>query len=762
MVSRKALVALILLAMSPWLQLHPVESQETSYFNLLKVYWGEELPREVSPGDTAILSVILRYEYQFGTRNLLAELSLPDGFTPVGGGSKAQAYYTGVVSTGSIVRLTFPISISREASIGAYPTRLELDYYIDALSRWRKEVLELYLEVSGKPRLEVRSQGVTLTEGSQTVTLTLSNEGDGAAESVKVVEAYSSTASAELPGEVRLGRIGPGEMKPFNLSLYVPPELRSSLVPLVLVVTCVGPRDAPYNFTRSITLNLRPRGSTPPLRLKIEPMELQVGESTKVNITMMNAGGNRLSEVRVDLNPDAILKIFGESHFYLERLEPGETRLITTEVYVPSATTSTTATLSAALRYFDEGLRVSKNEEERLNLRLKAQIQVPSLSYTVRPEELVSGEDNDLEITVLNLKGNSLRDLKLELSTESPVKILGRTIFQLGSLEPGANSSIIVKLYAPPTAPSTATLTLTSTFYDEGLRAVQSEAQRVNLLVRGVVPIPPLHISVEPEELTIGRSEDLKIRVRASEERGLRDIRLDLSPDAIMKLFGESRFTIESLGPGEEKALRLRVYIPSTAASATTTLTITATYLKDGSETVESESWRLNVLLRGLIEISLTDLAVIPSNPRPGSAFSITLTVTNTGTSTAYAAYAIPSIQGLPLKAFGPRSVYIGNIEANLPTTFTINLQMENTTEKAIELPILLNYLDNLRTPHTVTLTVPIQVGAQTASQTQTTQRSPGILEHPLPIIGAAGLTALLIGLLLIRRRRTRHPASQT
>ncbi len=753
MLSRRGLEALVLLAMLLWLQLQPVESQQASYFNLLRVYWGEELPREVSPGDTAILSVVLRYEHQYAVKNLVAELSLPYGFIPVGGGSKAQAYYSGVVSTGSIVRLAFPITISREASLGAYPTRLELDYYIDALSRWRREVLELYIEVSGKPRIEVKAQGSPLTEGSQLVTLTLTNMGDGAAENVKVVEAYSNVISAELPGEIRLGRMEPGEARPLNLSVYVPPELRSSLAPLILVVTCVGPRNTPYNFTRNIMLNLRPAASTPPLRLKVEPLELQAGESTSVNLTMIHKGKSRLSEVRVDLSPDATLRLFGETHFYAEGLEPGEAWSVGTEVYVPSTATSTTATLTAVLRYYDEGLRVYRSEEERLNLRLRSQIQTPSISYTVKPEELTAGRETTLNITMLNVKAHNLRDVRLELSSEAPVKILGTSILQLGSLEPEGNSSIMVRVYAPLTAPSTATLILTSTFYDEGLRAVQSEAQRVNLLIKGVVPIPPLSISVEPEELTIGKSGDLHLRVRASGDRGLNDIRIDLSPDVTLKVFGESRFKIDHLGQGEEKTLRAKIYVPATATAATTTLTVTATYLKEGSEVVESESWRLNMLLRGLIEISLTDMAVIPSNPRPGSAFSITLTVTNTGTSTAYAAYAVPSIQGLPLRAFGPRSVYIGNIEANLPTTFTVNLQMENTTEKAFELPIHLSYLDNLRTPYTITLTIPIQVGTP-ATQVQTTQRRPGILEHPLFILGAVGLSAILVGILFLRRRR--------
>jgi hypothetical protein len=59
---------------------------------------------------------------------------------------------------------------------------------------------------------------------------------------------------------------------------------------------------------------------------------------------------------------------------------------------------------------------------------------------------------------------------------------------------------------------------------------------------------------------------------------------------------------------------------------------------------------------------------------------------------------------------FGPKSVYIGNIETNLPTTFTLNLQLESTTISSIVLPVTLSYMDNLRMVHNVTLNIPVSI----------------------------------------------------
>ena len=155
---------------------------------------------------------------------------------------------------------------------------------------------------------------------------------------------------------------------------------------------------------------------------------------------------------------------------------------------------------------------------------------------------------------------------------------------------------------------------------------------------------------------------------------------MSLSPEGALEIFGPANFYIDRLPPGEARLIETEVYVPS-VTSQTASLKVAVTYLDDDLWVSRSETHHLSVLLRGFIDISLTDTAVIPSAPTLGSPFSITITITNVGTSAAYAAYAIPDLKGLPLRSFSPRSVYVGNIETNLPTTITINLQLENTTQ---------------------------------------------------------------------------------
>jgi len=275
------------------------------------------------------------------------------------------------------------------------------------------------------------------------------------------------------------------------------------------------------------------------------------------------------------------------------------------------------------------------------------------------------------------------------------------------------------------------------------------------------IPVKPsspaflLSIDLKPREIVVGKSSKVYIDLVNTGNYTLSDIELTLTPDISLKVFGSTTLYVETLNPKENKRFETEIYVPSATTVTAATLTATSKYVDSNLLITRSRSQQLSVLLRGLIEVSLTDLAVIPSAPVPGSPFSITLTVTNVGTTAAYAASAIPVSEGLPLRTFGPKSVYIGNIEANLPTTFTLNMRLENTTAKEITLPVVLSYMDNLRSLHNVTFSVPIEIGVPTGSLPRPGQSGFEILGIPLStfviVIAIVAVTAVAVKVL--RRR---------
>lgn len=141
---------------------------------------------------------------------------------------------------------------------------------------------------------------------------------------------------------------------------------------------------------------------------------------------------------------------------------------------------------------------------------------------------------------------------------------------------------------------------------------------------------------------------------------------------------------------------------------------------------------------------------------RPGS---VTITLVNVGTTTATATYIIPveTEYVRPLT----RSTFIGNVQVNTPTTFTISFMVEKKPRgEVVTLPLVVTYMDNLRMEHNTTITIPVKVS--TAPQHTQHSVGKGTRSSPTPqtplmvgvsIVVAVVLLALLY-LLLLRRRR--------
>jgi len=136
------------------------------------------------------------------------------------------------------------------------------------------------------------------------------------------------------------------------------------------------------------------------------------------------------------------------------------------------------------------------------------------------------------------------------------------------------------------------------------------------------------------------------------------------------------------------------------------------------------------------------------------------MTITNIGTSTAYALYAIPLIKGLPLKIYGTKSTYVGNVEVNVPITFTITLMLSREVKediRSLEIPIMLIYMDNLRTIHNVTLTVPVTIAHKPLTTTHGMVSSAGSICVEIGLrllLTAIAVFAVLVFMVLMGRMR--------
>jgi len=283
---------LILIFTASTLSIIPVESYDFDFFALVKVFWGTNQEIQVSPGDVATLTAVIRYETRGSFQNLEAYLFLPAGFEPIGGGDNVTVYYTGTVSQGSLVKLEFPIFITPDVDKGGYTANLHLYYspYFDQPS----DELQIPFEVTGKPIIDARVLNDSLLEGEQKVLLELSNDGDAIAKNLKIVAISSSSALVELDIAGFLGSLEPGDNATVPLRLYVPTGMNGKILSLGVEVSCLGPKNIVYQISKTLQIRVEEAEEVEESEVKITTkfpdVTVEAGKVVQYPTTIANLG----------------------------------------------------------------------------------------------------------------------------------------------------------------------------------------------------------------------------------------------------------------------------------------------------------------------------------------------------------------------------------------------------------------------------------------------------------------------------------------
>jgi uncharacterized membrane protein len=285
---KKFCLYIVLILVASTLTVKPTKCYDSNSFRLIETYWGTSQKEEVSPGDVATLTVILRYEPRGSIRNLEAYLFLPDGFEPVGGGDTVNVYYSGTVSEGSLMTLELPIFITHDVEKGIHTANLSLYY-----SGWYTEPgdeLQIPLEVTGKPTIDINVLNDSLNEGEQTVSVRLSNYGDAAAKNLKI-EVASSITSTELAGVIFIGNLEFGESVIVPLSLFVKTSDIGKTLSLAIDASYLGPKNILYQASETAQLSLEEVEETGvTITTKYLEVTVEAGNAVQYPTTITNVG----------------------------------------------------------------------------------------------------------------------------------------------------------------------------------------------------------------------------------------------------------------------------------------------------------------------------------------------------------------------------------------------------------------------------------------------------------------------------------------
>ncbi|MEM2206714.1 MAG: hypothetical protein QXK16_05745, partial [Sulfolobales archaeon] len=217
----------------------------------------------------------------------------------------------------------------------------------------------------------------------------------------------------------------------------------------------------------------------------------------------------------------------------------------------------------------------------------------------------------------------------------------------------------------------------------------------------------------------IATTNNVTMRLRNLGSEVLEGVSYKITTGSGLNIIGGNDGYIPLLRPNESVILYLPIYVPLTNLY-TSNLVVSLTYVDKSLGTLRSEDRVFTLLLRGKADLRVIDYVVMPTTVSVGQTFSVSLTLINVGVTPAYSTFVSPLLTGLPVRSLTEeRTIYLGNIDVGSTTATTITLQLMNTSERMIRLPILISYLDNLRTPHNITTELIIRVGAP-ANMTQT------------------------------------------
>ena len=539
-----------------------------------------------------------------------------------------------------------------------------------------------------------------------------------------------------------------------ELRLRTPSVISTTILPINVDVEYY---DDQYNYyMKSYVLNVEiiPEFKTSIVDVELSPKVFKALSSSELELRIINRGNISIRSLELSINDlGPLVPTKPLNTLILNSIGPGEVRVVNISVLISYSPGS--YEVSFSLKYVDsEGNTYS----EKVNDIIRVEPSRTPLSVYLEPRTLTSLDISDLEIKILNVGDVELRDINVELNLPQYLIPLTNTSFYIDVLRPG-EARILTSKVKPAYVGNVvvAKVVLSIEFLDPLLETYRITKEFNIELMPTSIPRPI--IKVATNELVMGKVNKVYIKLLNKFNYSIRSVELSLASTGNIVLLNQTRIYVGDIEPNSEKDVVLSVYAPSTVSSSGA-ISITVSYIDERSGNYESFKLTKSFLLRGLVEIELVDVSVIPEEPSPGQPFSIALTITNIGTSTAYALYAIPLIKSLPLKIYGTKSTYVGNVEVNVPITFTITLMLSREVKediRSLEIPIILIYMDNLRTIHNVTLTVPVTIAHETLTTTHGMVSSAGSISVEIDLrllLTIIAVFAMLVFIVLMRRIR--------
>ena len=497
------------------------------------------------------------------------------------------------------------------------------------------------------------------------------------------------------------------------------------------------------------------------LKLSMSPEEINVDEAKDIILKIENTGSARASSMilRINSMTNGLAIISGQGTHIVGDLEPGEFKEIPLKVLAESFLADKLGSIRVSMTYLDSyGQMV---EDERI-LSIKISplggigvvLDTYSKNSILKPSKIT-----DLTIVIANRGTKVAKSVDVSISLPEsaypPITLVsGAMASKIGDLKPGEERELKLKVFVNQLAAGKSfTIPISLSYADDEGRHVVKRFVTITVVEES----KRKRLSIYCDEYVRGGLiEEIEVKIKNIAGEDLRDLTLTLTPEVNwVTLLGPTTWHIDSIKNGEERTLKLKMYVPSETSAGSTigepfNLRVDVSF-EDSAGLVRNEVHELGMYVKGIIDVKLQEISL----ERLGKDLFLVGRLLNEGTETA--SYTRVMIIGGDLTSSAVS--YLGDLNPNAPLLFNIPIEHIVPSDyrswmgkSNVSCYVVLNvtYMDSLRNRGSTILKAYVKMPTVEAEAQQSSQLI-GVRE--ISIIVVISIVVIVSAVYLLRRR---------
>jgi len=349
----------------------------------------------------------------------------------------------------------------------------------------------------------------------------------------------------------------------------------------------------------------------------------------------------------------------------------------------------------------------------------------PLLSVTARDIYLTAGEENQIEIELMNKGDFSVYEVEALLSapsTEPGISVIGGAHKIFNEIRGGKKKTYHPNVYVNrDTALGAYTLTYTLSYnkmYKQGLLHHETTTVQLGVVVKNVsTPLLRLDVKVEDSTLKAGTEKKVEVAVENIGGEPVHEVDVSIaSTSPYIAVVKGGRLTRTSLEANASVTYQPVLAISKSTPLGVYALTATVSYEdSDGQSYLETFQLDVNVdsvIVERQTTVVLNSLDVRPPTVRPGDAFNLELELMCTGAEANDVKTLMSLDPGSRISPMSPTLVAVGDLEPGSKKWVRYSLLADGEAASGqYPVGIVISYLDSngVQRSHVETVTVSIR-----------------------------------------------------